>query len=98
MMDAGKGMYQEGGIKSLYRGTMYDLNSKNSATLARDVPGSAAYFVGYEYFYRLMKQEGYSLTASALFAGGMAGVSMWSIAIPPDVVKSRIQSSPAGKY
>ena len=23
---------------------------------------------------------------------------MWSIAIPPDVVKSRIQSSPAGTY
>lgn len=66
------------------------------ATLARDIPGSAAYFVGYEYFYQLMKNNGYSLTSSALFAGGMAGVSMWSIAIPPDVIKSRIQSAPAG--
>lgn len=28
----------------------------------------------------------------------MAGVAMWTIAIPPDVVKSRIQSAPAGTY
>jgi solute carrier family 25 (mitochondrial carnitine/acylcarnitine transporter), member 20/29 len=28
----------------------------------------------------------------------MAGVAMWSIAIPPDVIKSRIQASPAGTY
>ncbi len=32
------------------------------------------------------------------FETGMAGVAMWSIAIPPDVIKSRIQSSPAGTY
>ena len=29
---------------------------------------------------------------------GMAGVAMWSIAIPPDVIKSRIQAAPAGTY
>lgn len=28
----------------------------------------------------------------------MAGVAMWSIAIPPDVIKSKIQASPAGTY
>ncbi len=28
----------------------------------------------------------------------MAGVCMWSIAIPPDVIKSRIQAAPAGTY
>lgn len=28
----------------------------------------------------------------------MAGVAMWCIAIPPDVVKSRLQSAPAGTY
>ncbi|KAJ3408371.1 carnitine transporter [Chytridiales sp. JEL 0842] len=91
MFDAGRGMYKEGGLKSLYRGTV--------ATLARDIPGSAAYFVGYEYFYRLLKKEGESMSVGAtLFAGGMAGVCMWSIAIPPDVIKSRIQSAPAGTY
>ncbi|KAI9325437.1 mitochondrial carrier domain-containing protein [Zopfochytrium polystomum] len=91
MFDAGRGMYREGGIRSLYRGTV--------ATLARDVPGSAAYFVGYEAVYRALKKDGESLSMGAtLFAGGMAGVSMWVIAIPPDVVKSRIQASPAGTY
>ncbi|KAJ3176075.1 carnitine transporter, partial [Irineochytrium annulatum] len=80
MFAAGAGMWREGGIGSLYRGSV--------ATLARDIPGSAAYFVGYEFFYRLLKKEGQS----------MAGVCMWSIAIPPDVIKSRIQSSPAGTY
>ncbi|KAF9338316.1 carnitine transporter [Podila minutissima] len=29
---------------------------------------------------------------------GMAGVAMWFIAIPPDVLKSRLQSAPAGTY
>jgi solute carrier family 25 carnitine/acylcarnitine transporter 20/29 len=28
----------------------------------------------------------------------MAGVAMWCIAIPPDVIKSRLQSAPAGTY
>ena len=31
-------------------------------------------------------------------AGGLAGVAMWSFAIPPDVIKSRIQSAPEGVY
>ncbi|KAJ3077391.1 carnitine transporter [Podochytrium sp. JEL0797] len=91
MMDATVGVFREGGLKSLYRGTI--------ATMARDVPGSAAYFVAYEYFYRLLKKDGQSLSIGAtLFAGGMSGVAMWSIAIPPDVIKSRIQASPAGTY
>ncbi|KAJ3242488.1 carnitine transporter [Chytriomyces hyalinus] len=91
MMDAGVGVFKEGGLGGLYRGTI--------ATMARDVPGSAAYFVAYEYFYRLLKKEGQSISVGAtLFAGGMSGVAMWSIAIPPDVIKSRIQAAPPGTY
>ncbi|KAI8808560.1 mitochondrial carrier domain-containing protein [Cladochytrium replicatum] len=91
MFDAGLGVYREGGIAGLYRGTV--------ATLARDIPGSAAYFVGYEFFYRLLKPKDAPISIGAvLFSGGMAGVTMWSIAIPPDVIKSRIQASPAGTY
>jgi solute carrier family 25 carnitine/acylcarnitine transporter 20/29 len=47
------------------------------------VPGSAAYFVAYEFFYRLLKPANNETmpVASVLFAGGMAGVGMWSIAI-----------------
>ncbi|KAJ3306023.1 carnitine transporter [Kappamyces sp. JEL0829] len=86
MLDAGAGMMREGGIASLYRGTI--------ATVARDAPGSAAYFVAYEYFYQLLKPRDGNLSIGAsLFAG-----AMWSIAIPPDVIKSRIQAAPAGTY
>ncbi|OAJ39550.1 hypothetical protein BDEG_23389 [Batrachochytrium dendrobatidis JEL423] len=68
-------------------------------TQDQDVPGSAAYFVSYEYFHRLLCKDSESLSIGAvLFSGGMAGVAMWSIAIPPDVIKSRIQAAPAGTY
>lgn len=63
MFDAGAGMFREGGISGLYRGTV--------ATLARDAPGSAAYFVAYEYFYQLLKPRDGKLSIGAtLFAGG----------------------------
>lgn len=29
---------------------------------------------------------------SVLFAGGMAGICNWAVAIPPDVLKSRFQT------
>lgn len=75
MFDAGIGMWKEGGISSLYRGSV--------ATLARDIPGSAAYFVAYEFVYQSLKPANNEAIspASVLFAGGMAGVAMWSIAI-----------------
>jgi len=31
-------------------------------------------------------------------AGGTAGVCNWLVAIPADVVKSRLQSAPTGTY
>ena len=33
-----------------------------------------------------------------LFAGGMAGICNWVVAIPVDVVKSRLQAAPEGVY
>ncbi|KAI9495161.1 mitochondrial carrier domain-containing protein [Zychaea mexicana] len=91
-MDAVRQLYKEGGIRSIFRGT--------GATLLRDSPGSAAYFVAYELIKKSMtpKDGGDLQFGAVLFAGGMAGVAMWSIAIPPDVIKSRIQSAPAGTY
>jgi len=35
---------------------------------------------------------------AVIMAGGTAGVAMWAVAIPPDVIKSRIQSAPSGTY
>ncbi|KAI8610004.1 mitochondrial carrier domain-containing protein, partial [Chytriomyces sp. MP71] len=96
MLDAALGVYRTGGMRSLYTGTV--------ATLARDIPGGAAYFAAYEFFYRALgggrsgESAGSLSIPAALFAGGMSGVAMWIVAIPPDVVKSRIQAAPPGTY
>lgn len=92
--DVLKHLYKEGGMRSIYRGT--------GATLARDGPGSAAYFAAYEITKKALTPAGSSpaeLNLGAIIvAGGMAGVAMWAIAIPPDVLKSRLQSAPSGTY
>jgi len=92
--DAIRGLYKEGGLKSIFRGT--------GATLARDGPGSAAYFVAYELAKKALtpaNQPTSQLNLGAIIvAGGTAGIAMWSIAIPPDTIKSRIQSAPQGTY
>ncbi|KAL5534068.1 hypothetical protein ACEPAG_529 [Sanghuangporus baumii] len=94
VLDVVRGLYREGGIRSIFRGT--------GATLARDGPGSAAYFAGYEITKKALIPAGSSPSdlnlGAVIFAGGMAGVCMWSIAIPPDVLKSRIQTAPTGTY
>ncbi|KAM0748206.1 mitochondrial carrier [Meredithblackwellia eburnea MCA 4105] len=93
-VDAVKKLYREGGIKSVYRGT--------GATLARDGPGSAAYFVAYDLVKAKLTPEGQdpaSLSLGAVMvAGALAGAAMWSFAIPPDVIKSRLQGAPEGTY
>jgi len=89
-----RALYKEGGIRSIFRGSV--------ATLARDGPGSAAYFVAYELAKKALtpaNQPTSQLNLGAIIiAGGTAGIAMWSIAIPPDVIKSRIQSAPHGTY
>lgn len=87
-------LYKEGGFRSIYQGTF--------ATLARDGPGSAAYFAAYEVTKKALTPAN-ALSSDlnigrVILAGGMAGVAMWSIAIPPDVLKSRLQSAPTGTY
>ncbi|KDE04812.1 MC family mitochondrial carrier protein [Microbotryum lychnidis-dioicae p1A1 Lamole] len=93
-LDAVTQLYKQGGIKSIYRGT--------GATLARDGPGSAAYFLAYEAIKKKLTPAGQDpaqLSLSAVVvAGGFAGVTMWTFAIPPDVIKSRLQGAPEGTY
>ncbi|OJA16128.1 hypothetical protein AZE42_00067 [Rhizopogon vesiculosus] len=94
VFDVMKHLYREGGIRSIFRGT--------GATIARDGPGSAVYFAAYEVTKKALTPAGSSSgdlnLGAIMFAGGTAGVAMWSIAIPPDVLKSRIQSAPSGTY
>ncbi|KIY45774.1 mitochondrial carrier, partial [Fistulina hepatica ATCC 64428] len=94
VVDVLRHLYREGGIRSIYRGSV--------ATVARDGPGSAAYFAAYEVTKKMLTPAGGSPAdlhlGPIIVAGGMAGVAMWAIAIPPDVIKSRIQSAPTGTY
>lgn len=84
-------VYRSGGVASLYRGW--------EATLLRDVPGSVAYFGVYELAKRsLTPADGKASPAAVLCAGGLAGVGNWVVSLPPDIIKSRIQTAPEGTY
>ncbi|DAZ95979.1 TPA: hypothetical protein N0F65_009280 [Lagenidium giganteum] len=94
MVDCAKKLYRTGGISSIFRGW--------EATLLRDVPASVGYFGGFEAFKRGLTPKGQDpsdLNAFRVFlAGGFAGMLNWMIAIPADVLKSRIQTAPEGTY
>jgi len=60
-----------------------------------DVPASGMYFMTYELIQRLMKQNsesGQIGILSTIFAGGSAGIANWLVAMPADVLKSRLQT------
>jgi len=94
LTDVLKHLYREGGVKSIFRGT--------GATLARDCPGGAVYFAAYEVSKKALTPAGSSPSdlnvGAIILSGGLAGVAMWTLAIPPDVIKSRIQAAPTGTY
>ncbi|KAI9867608.1 MAG: carnitine transporter [Trichoglossum hirsutum] len=90
-VDVVRQLYKEGGIRSVFRGSV--------ATLARDGPGSAAYFATYEYIKRTLtpKDEngnpGPLSLKAVMIAGGAAGITMWIPVFPIDTVKSRLQTA-----
>ncbi|KAL2121023.1 hypothetical protein VTJ04DRAFT_5050 [Mycothermus thermophilus] len=91
--DVVRQLYKEGGIRSVFRGS--------AATLARDGPGSAAYFAAYEYLKRELtpkdpatgKPEGKLSLTAVTAAGAGAGIAMWIPVFPIDTVKSRLQTA-----
>ncbi|PNF21104.1 Congested-like trachea protein [Cryptotermes secundus] len=92
-VDALKQLYKEGGIRSIYKGTV--------ATLLRDVPARGMYFMTYELFQRILAQlskSGEIGALSTIVAGGSAGISTWLVALPADVLKSRLQTAPEGTF
>lgn len=92
--DVVKKLYREGGMRSIYKGTV--------ATLLRDIPASGMYFMTYEYLQKVLKKVGGESTEMGLlktiFAGGMAGIFNWAVGMPADVIKSRLQTAPEGTY
>lgn len=93
-VDCVKKLYKEGGIRSIYKGT--------AATLLRDIPASGMYFMSYEWLQNVLTPTGQSRNDLSvwrtLVAGGFAGMCNWSVAIPADVLKSRLQTAPEGTY
>lgn len=66
-----------------------------------DVPASAAYLSVYEYLKKLFagnNPKDKLSPGAILLAGGCAGIANWSVCIPADVLKSRLQTAPEGKY
>ncbi|KAF3860929.1 hypothetical protein F7725_001184 [Dissostichus mawsoni] len=64
--------------------------------LLSDVPSNGLYFLTYEVLKNLLTPEGQSVsqlsTPKILLAGGIAGILNWTIALPPDVLKSNFQT------
>ena len=96
MLDCAAQVYRTGGIASIYKGTVL--------TLMRDVPGSVAWFGAYELVKKeIMQWQGIDDPSklsplAIIIAGGFAGIACWTVSIPPDVLKSRFQTAPEGKY
>lgn len=91
-VDCAVKLYKQGGLSSIYRGSV--------ATLMRDIPASGLYFLTYEAFKNYLTDYGkkeITMTGTIL-AGGSAGVANWLIGMPADVLKSRLQTAPEGKY
>lgn len=92
-IDVVRQLYKEGGVRSVFRGS--------AATLARDGPGSAAYFAAYEYIKRRLtpidaatgKPSGTLSLPAITCAGAAAGVAMWIPVFPVDTVKSLLQTA-----
>jgi len=93
LYDVLKKLYNEGGIKSIYRGT--------GATLLRDIPSSAVYLAVYEYLKHVFTDQNNKEKlplGPIMCAGGSAGIASWAVCMPFDVLKSRIQTAPEGAY
>ncbi|KAH8409948.1 hypothetical protein KR009_001701 [Drosophila setifemur] len=91
-MDTAVKLYRQGGIRSLFKGTC--------ACILRDSP-TGIYFVTYEFLQDLARKKsptGQISTSSTILSGGTAGVVFWTLAVPFDVLKSRLQSAPEGTY
>ncbi|XP_077989645.1 mitochondrial basic amino acids transporter-like [Glandiceps talaboti] len=80
------------GVRGCYRGLLM--------TLYRDIPGFMVYFGVYKYltgvFEKQNRKDGREDVkvggTGSFVAGGVAGVSLWIVSQPADVIKSRLQA------
>ncbi|KAH8287847.1 hypothetical protein KR018_002286, partial [Drosophila ironensis] len=81
-----KHIFMTEGIRGTFKGLV--------ATILRDMPGFASYFVTYEYLMRKKADPG---TLYTLVTGGVAGCASWVVCYPMDVVKTHMQADALGK-
>ena len=80
-----QGIYRRHGLRGTFRGL--------NATILREVPGFSVYITSYHFMCETMAKDGEECSIPVLLAaGGLAGVLSWSINIPMDIVKSRLQA------
>lgn len=93
-IDCARQIYRSGGIRGLYVGWW--------ATVWRDAPAYAAWFVAYDGVRVLLTPADElaagtpTATRTALLAGSVAGIATWVSTYPFDVIKSVIQTAPPG--
>ena len=77
------------GLPGLFRGL--------TATFTREMPGYFFFFLAYELSRDLLRNEGQTKddigAVKTVVSGGIAGVTLWTLIFPADVVKSRLQVS-----
>ena len=80
------------GVSGLYKGT--------PTQCLRDVPASILYFLSFEFltYEGATKFPSIPSTMLNFLSGGVAGVLSWSIIVPFDVIKSKLQADTRGKY
>lgn len=86
-----KNLYKEGGFRTMTKGMGW--------TLARDGFGGALYYGIYETLKQRYFKANNTTTlpmAQTISYGGFTGMAMWSVVLPIDTVKSRIQTAPEG--
>ena len=84
-----KSLYQENGIRSIYRGFW--------ATFWRDVPIFGAFFFIYDFWTRELIKDSDSAAnkhMKLILISGLAGLCNWVPTYPADLVKSIIQCHP----
>ena len=85
--DCVKHIVKTEGIGGVFRGTLI--------TYARDMPSFATYFLVYEYLRHNFFTDpttGIVGVPGTIVAGATAGIAGWTVAIPADVIKSRLQA------
>lgn len=93
-VDCLRKIYHTEGFPGFYRGLC--------AGIARDIPMKGVFFMTYEWLMISTVPEGQSRLDTSpsrvLFAGGVAGIANWLVALPQDTLKSRYITSKPGTY